>query len=435
MCLTGKIFAVLNIVGMIALVILASMAYSRREAWKYANYQHQVALDGIALNKEEHDEQGNLLYRDMPKQFQKQLFPTEPVATQKEEVERVQKKLQAKIDAASDREQQTVVYATILLQLARTNTQREDLLSIRTHLADKNTVDKLNKDLKAAYVGALDDAKAVQEKKVEWAFTERANNLRGEPRRPFVQAYFEVRKTAPDHDAAFDATLAAIHQRVKDEYDGEFNFVLNTPKEKMTDHERREAVSRLLFNLVEADRPEPAGDAKESKGPAEVYVDPAYKRYLAVVGLVQAGRTINRQAQLLGEIASDLDHEVKRDQTVFAGALTPLIEQAKRSARNVARLKDDVDHENKLVEKQGILLAERKKNVEDARTELAGYQETTAKKLTDLRRMSDEVFHIRVQVRDATLVNQEHERTLRNLEGQRWLPFVGNVFLLNREER
>jgi hypothetical protein len=448
MSIFGKILAFLNILGMVFLFFMALMTYSRREAWMYANYRHDVALRGIALNREERDAQGNLVYLDMPKQMQKELFPTEPVATQKEEVERVRKKLQKKVDDAGDPQKQSVVYATILLPLARTNAQREDLLSIRTHLADDNAVDKLKAEFKEAYVGAVKDNKAAQqamkdnpavkEKKVEWAFTQRLNDLRGEPRRPFVNAFLGIMKAAPDKelDAAFDETLAVIHKQVKDEFDREFNFVLNTPAAQMTDAERREAVSRLLFNLIESDRAtDPAGDPKEAKPQAEVYVDPTYKRYLAVVGYEQAARTVNRQARLLAEIASDLDYELGRDRAAFALALTQVVEQAKHSARHAEKLKDDVDREKRLVADQQVLVNQRKMNVDAAEKELNEYRDATEKKLKELRQMSDDVFRIRVAVRDATVLNQEHERTIRQLEGQRWLPFVGNLFLLNREER
>ena len=447
MSIFGKVLAFFNILGMVFLFFMALMTYSRREAWMYANYRHDVALKGIALNREERDAQGNLVYLDMPKQMQKELFPTEPVATQKEEVERVQKKLQKKVNDAGGQEQQSVKYATILLPLTRTNAQREDLLSIRTHLADDNAVGKLKAEFKEAYVAAVKDSKAAQqaakdnpnvkEKKVEWAFTERVNDLGGEPRRPFANAFLAVMKAAPDKelDAAFDETLAAIHKQVKDEFDREFNYVLNTPAAQMTDAERREAVSRLLFNLVESDRAtDPPGDAKESK-PQEVYADPAYKRYLNVVGYEQAVRTVNRQAKLLAEIASDLDYEIQRDHAGFALALTQVIEQAKHSARHAEKLKDDVEREKRLVADQQVVVNTRRQNVADAQAELKEYQDTTAKKLKELRQMSDDVFRIRVAVRDATVLNQEHERTIRRLEGQRWLPFVGNLYLLNRVER
>src|SRR5262249_52975109 len=146
------------------------------EAWKYANYRHDVALKGLPLHKEEADEQGRFLYLDVPKQLQKELFPTDQVSTQKEEVERVQKKLPGKLASAGDTPKQAALYANILLPLARTNTEREDLLSVRTHLADENAIAKLKGDLQEAFAGAVADNKAAQDKKVEWAFVQRVND-------------------------------------------------------------------------------------------------------------------------------------------------------------------------------------------------------------------------------------------------------------------
>ena len=56
---------------------------------------------------------------------QGELFTSNPVATQKEEVERVQKALEAKINAAGDQEKKSALIATFLLPLARTNTTTE----------------------------------------------------------------------------------------------------------------------------------------------------------------------------------------------------------------------------------------------------------------------------------------------------------------------
>ena len=63
---------------------------------------------------------------------------------------------------------------------------------------------------------------------IELAFDSRLNILRGEPRRPFEEEFLEVIK--PDRnkpfDDAFNETLAAVHKRVKDDFDREFAEVL-----------------------------------------------------------------------------------------------------------------------------------------------------------------------------------------------------------------
>ena len=92
-----------------------------------------------------------------------------------------------------------------------------------------------------------------------------------------------------------------------------------------------------------------------------------------------------------------------------------------------------------------ILVNQRAENVEDAEKELAAHQATMAQKMSDLRKMSDELYDLRVRgivdrdgvkregLRDATEKNQERERAIRHLEGWRWLPFVGGRFVINDE--
>src|SRR5579872_5570512 len=183
MSLLGKILVVLNVFGMILLVLLGVLDYGKRQTWEYANYRHDLAIDGLPLHKEEVDAQGHLKYLSVGEQTQKDLFPKgEPVTTQKEEVERVQKKLQGKISAATDKQQQSVLTATFLLPLAGTNAQREWLLSIRRYLADDKTTKQLKDDLQKAYEGAVADNKADPKKEIDAAFDQRLTIMGGEPR-------------------------------------------------------------------------------------------------------------------------------------------------------------------------------------------------------------------------------------------------------------
>ncbi len=46
----GKILAVLNIVATLAFVYLAFQDFAKREAWAYANYVHDVAVNGLPLD-------------------------------------------------------------------------------------------------------------------------------------------------------------------------------------------------------------------------------------------------------------------------------------------------------------------------------------------------------------------------------------------------
>ncbi len=453
MTLLGKVLALLNIFGMIGLMVFALLVYAKREAWAYANYRFDLAANGLPQHKEEKDAEGNLKYEDLSEQTRSELFPNNPVSTQKEEVERVQKVLQAKLNGESDKPTQTALYATMLLPLARTNAERERLVSIRRHLADAKTTEQLKKDLRTAYKEAQDEIKDKPGKPLDLAFAGKLIVLGGEPRRPFEPVFLaivqEAFKAPPDAakleevwNTAFADTVDTINKQLKESFDREFAQVLegkyqfvddkgNVTKKDMTTEERRDATSYLLFNLVEIT--DPAADAATATS-TQLYQSPAYKRYLTVVGLAEANRTINQQVSTLSRILSDLVHEKERDRDSFAATLLPILEQSRDLARHVEKLKVELTNEQSKVDAQDSLVKKRKADVDEAEKKLAELRQTTGDKLVELRALSKAVFDLRVEVRDKTVSNQENERLIRELEGWRWVPFIGGHFLLNREE-
>jgi hypothetical protein len=439
----GKILAFTNILGIVMLTVLGLMVYAKHREWKYANYRYDIAIDGLPLHKEQTDAQGYLLYENVNPAMQKELFPNNPVSTQKEEVERVQKALQGKINAQSDKAKQSAMFATFLLPLSQTNGERERRVSIRRRLADDKTIAQLKEDFKATYPGAVADNQADPKKEVSWALADRLAVLGGEPRRPFEEKFLEVMKKDPakGFDEAFAEMLDAVNADLKEQFDHEFKQVLDgsyyfaddkgafTNKKQMTDQERKDATATLLFNLVEAEIGEPPPDPNVA-----IHQNAAYKRYINVVGLAAANRAISNQIVRLSQILGQLQYEQSRDQTGFASTLLSIIDQSKDSARTVERLDADLRREKKKVRDLEILVEARDKDVRDATNELTAYRKTTAEKLAQLREMSKAVFDLRVEVRDKTVAIQDNERKIRELEGWRWLPFVGGKFLINREE-
>ena len=49
MSLFGKILALLNIFGALALVYLAMMDYGKRQAWAYSYFRHELFYKGLPL--------------------------------------------------------------------------------------------------------------------------------------------------------------------------------------------------------------------------------------------------------------------------------------------------------------------------------------------------------------------------------------------------
>jgi hypothetical protein len=229
-------------------------------------------------------------------------------------------------------------------------------------------------------------------------------------------------------DAANEAANTVMAENTG-RLDSEFKEVLEGQHagKEMTLDERRHAIAFLLFNLLGADAPLATGD---KKGPTPE----AYKRYLTVVGLEAAARTINRQAVILSEIAQDLSIQRDKEQQLFALALTPIVDEAKESARKAKNMELDVKRLTDKVKEHEGLVRQRKKDVEEAMEEWAKYKGETADKLALLRLRSDAVYKLRVKVRNVTEAIQEDEKHIRRLEGYRWLPFAGGTFLIRQEE-
>jgi hypothetical protein len=176
-----------------------------------------------------------------------------------------------------------------------------------------------------------------------------------------------------------------------------------------------------------------AQELAKGKTADEAYQIAGYKRYINVVGLERAVRTMNRQAAMLDRIASALDMERTRERTAFADTIIPIVTRAKQSALATDKNAADLAREAEKLRAQNVLVELRKTNVEAAQKELAGHQATMAQTLAQLRGYSNSLYNVRVNVRDATVLNQEHERSIRNLEGWRWLPFVGGRFIVNKD--
>ncbi len=151
MSLLGKILAIVNVFAVIGVLLLGAMDYGKRQEWSYAYFLHGLALDGLPVTGAEKDPEGHLLADKINDKTRASLFNAvggQPVSTQVQEVERVHKLVQAKLDEAGP-DGRVQVLTRILLPLARTNAQREDLL------ARKANADALQEQVELAFQPAL----------------------------------------------------------------------------------------------------------------------------------------------------------------------------------------------------------------------------------------------------------------------------------------
>src|SRR5262249_17788351 len=97
MSLFGKILALFNVFGALALIALAGMDYGKRQAFAYSVVRHELVLRGLPLDSEERDpsrpeqerrltrEQGDPLVNQLSQKPLEDMFSQaggNPVATQ-----------------------------------------------------------------------------------------------------------------------------------------------------------------------------------------------------------------------------------------------------------------------------------------------------------------------------------------------------------------
>jgi hypothetical protein len=123
MSILGKVLAILNVLAAVAFLVVAGLDYGKRQAWAFAVLQQDFILNGLPVDETDKDVEGRPLVNLIGKRMQQQLFaglPQEPVATQRQEVERRQKALRDEIEAQPDAAAKKRVIENALLPLART---------------------------------------------------------------------------------------------------------------------------------------------------------------------------------------------------------------------------------------------------------------------------------------------------------------------------
>lgn len=426
MSLLGKILAILNVLGVLACAALAALDHGKRQTWAYANFLHDVAIGGLPLDANETDAEGQNLVAKLGEPGKADLFAGQgaPVATQLDEVNRYKAALDAAINANPDKKAQLVELARILTPLANSNVERERLRAIRANLVDAAAADKLKADiLKAA--AAAKDAKRQPSKPFEAAFAEELQQLGGEPRQPFADAFVKEAAAKPA-DQAFEDSLEQLRLGLNGEYEDAFRPAkegqavgASGSRSTLTPEERKAAIAALLFALTD-----PLAEIEQMKAGGQGFVpgqawdvtQGVYKRYLTVVGLEAAGKAINRQAQVQARIASELAIELGRERTAFVATHQGLVNQLQLRAAQVAALGDTLARQQALLAEQQALVKRREQDIKLFQGELDKLSKETADRLAELRTMSDELYKVRVATRNAAEGNQKFEEKIRTLE-------------------
>jgi len=145
MSLFGKILAVLNVLAAIGFIYMAISDYAKRQQWNYAVYRHDLAMNGLPVDENQKDVDGNLIFKNLNQATLNDMFQPaggQPVRTQLEEVNKVKNELMGKIDGGPmtvpnilfadpptiNLDNPAQRRAWFLLPFARTITERDPLL-------------------------------------------------------------------------------------------------------------------------------------------------------------------------------------------------------------------------------------------------------------------------------------------------------------------
>ncbi len=511
MTIHGKIVAILNLAGLIAFLVLASMDFAKQQEWKYANFRAEHLKNGLPFDRAVLHQNGqpladvvgpmleDLIAKDAtpeqkarieesydPGRTLKELFPEGAtdrkmyVNTQVKEVERIKRLIDADLEKTKDKTEHLVRLSHYLLPLTDLFQEREELLAIRVNLADvekakalktalqqgvRPGLEKVKEDLKN-----IPEADASKRRPFEQAYLESvevqggldkvplvARLLKILPRgeKQFAQAFADMGATANEEaflrflrnepgksfqeifDSAYDEMLTTLDARLKQRLEDHFqaatagqrrpppapnnvkklagtyepNLNDQAPQKLLSPLRQQKTIGRLLLNLVEV------LPGTRPQQPAKfLWDDPRYKRVINVLGLKTFGQELEDQARRNQTMIREANYAISRDHNNFSilhkNLLAGLQARASQSENYAGELKRQEDKANDLE----MVVKRRQRDVDEYVKELDEARKKTADRLAEIRRMSEGLFKVRIQVRDATRLNREYERRITALE-------------------
>jgi hypothetical protein len=415
------ILAVLNLLGAIAFCALAGMDYGKRQIWSHAVLVHDLAINGLPLDKDETDADNQKIVDLLTDDWRKEALAVhrDLKETQVEEVERVKNKLSDAIKANNaDTRVQLLNLSRILMPLAISEGQRERLVAIQNYMVDQKTLDGLKSDLLRAALAAK-DPKRLPAKPFADAFAEELQTIGGRSRKPFAEAYLVEEKKSPGKkpDELFADSLEQMRQNLQGTFDTAFAPALTgqLTTQGSTREERKAVIASLLFNLVEPLSEIESQQLFPPKTPLDLSQGP-YKRYLLVVGLEAGVKAIRQRAEVLTHMSQELQLEMVRDRSTFVIEHQKLVNLLQQLAVKESRLSEVLSRQKDLLAKRQELVNSRKQNIVQFEGDLAKLNKEVAERLSEVRSMNDELYKVRVATRNANEANQQYERQIRSLE-------------------
>jgi hypothetical protein len=250
------------------------MTYAKRQAWEYANFRHDLLVDGLPINNDDKNRAAEPLiskFSEKPNEDStlKELFPSNQVKTQVEEVARVKKDLDAlKVEiSADDLRKQNLLLARILLALSgglqrnETYVDREFYVSMLAHLTEDAKFDAFKKSLADAFPIAVmamryDPQDKTLRKSFEKAYEQALTEVPGEDKWKLAEAFLrKLRKEG----ATWDKAVAAADKAAKEVEDR--TKALDDAKKARQDAEKSAHIADVEHKAALPDKKKAAEDA------------------------------------------------------------------------------------------------------------------------------------------------------------------------------
>jgi hypothetical protein len=453
MSLFGKVLAFLNILGAIGLVYMGALDYGKRYTWAYHVFWHELLIDGLPLDENVLDSQGHSIAKKIPPSLQQQLFAQasgQPVTTQQAEADRVSGLLKGKVEAAKTREAKMATYAWLLLPFADTGPQRQALIAYQTYLGS----DAAFAALKKRYEQAFREAAGETRRPFEEALRQALRAQGGEPSEPFTVAFLNALPADPKEmrKADFAKTFEKALNAQQADLDREFQEAISTTRKTVKGQpsdlspvQRRTAIARLLLAassiFAEDDLLSPQVGAEDKKAITGLTPDSvgfrmkvpesqAYKRHFnrmqAVVGVPAAVAALTDRGRELQVVAGDLARSAAAERSEFVAAHQELLAVLQERAAQVEAEMALLDRQKKQLADQEQLVKKRQRDVKQAEDDLAESRRQTGERLKELRAMSQNLYELRLKLRNAIDKNfadveeiRKLERQIEELEGER----------------
>ncbi len=219
-------------------------------------------------------------------------------------------------------------------------------------------------------------------------------------------------------------TLEEVNKDFTDRFEKVYADALTNPNQKdlpaetirlMRDH-HRDAIARVLLGAIEVLE---SNDTKTWQGQDEkgTMVDlPAYKRFIAVVGVQSAVKAVNEQTLALQDVIGDLNARIAEERTDFYDRHDRTIRSLEDRANEIESLTLRLDE----IKKQAAEQADRAKaeivRVTEYVTDLKKSRDETAARMTQLQTLTDELNKVRIRIRDAIRNNEKNLLRITDLE-------------------